>query len=62
MKTCLSTRKRGLMERMVADENWILLFSEVSLDIFGFDELQCETLRSTLEKGNAGSDYLINEH
>ena len=58
VKTCLGL-KWGPSNRMFADENWILLFSEGSIDIFGFDELKCETLRSALEKGNAGSGYLI---
>jgi hypothetical protein len=37
--------------RLKADENWVLLISETSLDIWGFDELKCEALRP-LVRGN----------
>lgn len=41
----------GRKTRLFADENWVLLISETSLDIWGFDELKCEALRP-LVRGN----------
>jgi hypothetical protein len=52
--TCISGspfNAMGRVRRIFADENWVFLWSEMSLDIWGFDELKCEALRP-LVRGN----------